>query len=235
MEPHANSPDSDLSASRADTDEVNTEHLAPLARFQFAADAGFFAEELKIRHSIPATVKLEENFEAVVGQWSVTYVLAVPVEQADEARPRLRQVIEESQSGNDAGVAAGLDRAPEPNVETNEDGESTFRLDAPDTGAGFHIPGWVILLVISCGAVFLSRSPPDKNPEPLPQDAPARLTDEQLFFRELFSASSEPWIRKTADGGRQEISFDQSAGTIRIREDTDGDGSFEIDRRVPLE
>ena len=229
MEPHANSPDSELPAS--DAEGVDTDHLAPLARFQFAADAGFFADELKNQHSIKATVKLEENFEASAGQWSVGYVLAVPVEQVDEATPRLRQLIEESRS-DDYG---GLGRPAVPPVETDEDEDSTFRPDAPDTGSGFHIPGWVILLVISCGAVVLFKSRPEKNPAPVPQDAPAQLTDEQLFFRELFSTSPEPWIRETGDGGRQEISFEERTGTMRIREDTDGDGSFEIDRRVRLE
>jgi hypothetical protein len=233
MEPHANSPDSELPAS--DAEEVDTDHLAPLARFQFAADAGFFADELKNQHSITATVKLEENFEASAGQWSVGYVLAVPVDQADEATPRLRQLIKESQSDDYGGLAEELDRPATPPVETDEDGDSTFRPDAPDTGSGFHIPGWIILLVISCGAVVLFKSRPENPPVPVSQDAPAQLTDEQLFLRELFSTSPEPWVRETADGGRQEISFDESTGTMRIREDTDGDDSFEIDRRVQLE
>jgi|GEM_PF-2659332 hypothetical protein len=233
MEPHANSPDSELPAS--DAEEVDTDHLAPLARFQFAADAGFFADELKNQHSIKATVKLEENFEASAGQWSVTYVLAVPVEQADEAIPRLRQLIEDSQPNEFGGPGIADDRPAAPPIEADEDGDSTFRPDAPETGSGFHIPGWVLLLVISCGAVYLFRSRPEKDPAPAPQAASESLTDEQLFFRELLSNSPEPWVRQTEDGGRQEISFEESTGTMRIREDTDGDGSFEIDRRVQLE
>jgi len=235
MEPHANSSDSDLTDANVDGEEVDTDHLAPLARFQFAADAGFFAEELKTQHSIAATVKLEEDFEASAGQWSVAFILAVPVEQADEAIPRLRQLIEESQTGDYEGVADELNRPSAPAGETDDDSESTFRLDATSTGSGFRIPGWVLLLVVSCGAVILFKSRPEEVPQAAPQEAPARLTDEQLFFRQLFSTSSEPWVRETGDGGRQVISFDESSETMRVREDTDGDGSFEIDRRIRLE
>lgn len=213
--------------------EVPDVPFAALARFRFAADAGYFADELQGQFRIPATVRLEESFDTVTAQAVVAFVLSVPVKQTDEAIPRLRELIEAAQTGEYDGVPGGLDGpvAPVPATATLVDADSEASVTVT---AGPRFPSWMFLVLVCAGAVILIQSRQNELVPEAAVDAEAPLTKEQLFLRELLATSPEPWVRETRDGGRQEISLDESTGTVRIRGDSDGDGRFEVDRRIRL-
>lgn len=208
---------------------------AALARFRFAADAGYFADELQAQFSIRTTVQLEENFDATTGQSLVAFVLAVSPELADEAIPKLRQLIETAQTGEYDGLPGGLDGPAAPvSAVSATDGE-TFEAQPVAVRPSARVPSWLFLLIVCAGAVALLATQRQQAPAEGPaEDAAAELTDEQVFLRELIAASPEPWVRESPDGRRQEVSLDKSTGSIRLREDGDGDGVYEIDRRIPL-
>lgn len=239
MEPHTNSAgnnsEDDSQEFAAPDAEGGTDgvHLAPLARFRSAADAGFFADEMLSRWSISATVTLEESFEATNGQWVVSYVLGVPFDQADEATPRLRQLIEDAQKQDLENEPGSLDH-PEPEMTADPDEpDAEFQIEPQRIGSGFGVPSWMLLLLACAGAIILIQARQGANP---PELAPAdQLTDDEAFLHQMLAVSPEPWVRETKSGGRQEISLDSRSNTMRIREDADGDGAFEIDRRIRIE
>ena len=209
---------------------------AALARFRFAADAGYFADELQARFSIRATVQLEENFDATTGQSLVAFVLAVSPELADEAIPRLRQLIETAQVGEYDGLPGGLDGPAAPVSTPSGTDDETFDTEPVAARSSSGVPSWLFLMVVCIGAASLLATQRPQAPAAGPADnAAAEPTDEQVFLRELLAASPEPWVRESPDGGRQEVSLDKSTGSMRLREDGDGDGVYEIDRRIRLE
>ena len=219
----------------AETEAPDLGPQAALAGFGSAADAGYFADELQAQFGITANVSLQESYEATTGQSVMAYVLSVSPELADETLPKLRQLVEAAQAG-DYEELAGEDSAPavqDHAAAVQED--ETFRVE-PEVGATRGgVPSWLFLLVVCAGAAALVISIKQQQGAVAEEEQAAPLTDEQVFLRELLSASPEPWVRDTPDGGRQEVSLDESTATMRFREDTDGDGSFEIDRRIRLQ
>lgn len=223
----------------ADTEAPELGPQAALARFRFAADAGYFADELQAQFGITANVQLEENSDPTTGQSLVAFILSVTPELADETIPKLQQLIEAAQAGEYDGMPGGLDAPAAPvsaAAPSNATGDETFQV-GDDTGTPRpRIPSWLFLLVVCAGAVALMISMKQQQQgQAAAEDQAAPLTDEQVFLGEMLAVSAEPWARTTPDGGRQEVSLDESTGTMRYREDTDGDGSFEIDRRIRLE
>src|SRR3972149_10277819 len=68
--------------------DVNSHDTAPLvriARFQSAAEAGYFADALRRAEKVPAEVAVDEEREAMHGSWSVRFTLLVPEPWAEFA------------------------------------------------------------------------------------------------------------------------------------------------------
>lgn len=73
------------------------EPLRSIARFTNAAEAGFFAHTLLFAEEIPATIRAEDNFDAVGGYWSTRYHLEVPERLAATAARTLQSLVERSE------------------------------------------------------------------------------------------------------------------------------------------
>ena len=77
--------DASIPSRYAGSGEESSGVWAPIARFLNAAEAGYFAHELKLMRNIPVTLRAEDDFDAVSGNWSTGFVLAVPEVWAERA------------------------------------------------------------------------------------------------------------------------------------------------------
>lgn len=224
-------PDSQAVVSTAPS-SGREEPMAPIARFHNVAEAGYFAHELMLQADIPATVNMDESFEALGGYWSTRFLLSVPRSQVEAATHRLQRLIERTELEEPAEFEeAGLDESV-PSAETSQlsppgaqsatawDG----RVEPPDEEeGGVH---WVpIVLTLAAGsAAFwgfrkLNDAPQPDNNAARPQQAD--LWDELGTF-------SEPWVQDLDNGeGVRKLWIDRRQGTLVIREDLNGDGNFE--------
>ena len=76
--------------------------LTAIARFNNAAEAGYFAHEMHTEAGITARVMTEDDFDAVGGVWSTRFLLVVPRDQAGPALAVLRHQLEEPDDMTDS-------------------------------------------------------------------------------------------------------------------------------------
>jgi hypothetical protein len=69
-----------------------------IARFLNAAEAGYFAYELKLSRNIPVKLGAEEELEPVSGHCSTSFVLSVPQVWAEKAAKTLQELVRETDS-----------------------------------------------------------------------------------------------------------------------------------------
>jgi hypothetical protein len=77
---------------------ASVQDWTPIARFLNAAEAGYFAHELKLSRNIPVTLRAEEDFDAVSGHWSTGFVLSVPQAWAENAAMTLQELVRQTDS-----------------------------------------------------------------------------------------------------------------------------------------
>ncbi len=94
-----------------------------IARFLNAAEAGYFAHELKLLKNIPVTLSAEENLDALSGHQATGFVLSVPQIWAEPAARTLTELVQQTESEDDwpdpvseAARLRGLARWPKPGV-----------------------------------------------------------------------------------------------------------------------
>lgn len=199
--------------------------FVPLARFQNSAEAGYFAHELTHRHGMAARVTAEENFDAIRGFWATRFVLSVPEEIADTATARLNDLIAESEA--DEGGETAVSSWRRPAEETALPDETPF--ENLEEGGVNWVP--IVLTLAAGSAVFwgvreLNEADPQEVAAPVQQRAP-HLWDELSRF-------SGPWYQRIEGGlGLRILRFDRQRGVAVIREDRDGDGTFERKMELP--
>ncbi len=81
--------------------EADHRRYVPIARFAFAAEAGYFENELVSHLDITTRVLEQPQFDSTAGVWNTWFVLCVPEEHAEEAQTVLRRLIEESEAEED--------------------------------------------------------------------------------------------------------------------------------------
>jgi hypothetical protein len=213
-----------------DGTSLQESQLVSIARFRNAAEAGYFAHELHRESSIHAMVSMDENFDALSGYWSSTFVLSVPEDSAEFALHTLQQMMEH---------ADPEDTPFDTEIERDQVAPATSR-DAwmQETYDDFASPpeessnvNWVpIVLTLAAGSVaFWGVRAMEAQP---PQAGVAAAGDrDRPDVWNLLSQPKRPWVQQL-DKGRRELRFDPVRREGIISEDLDGDGQFESQFRV---
>ncbi len=206
--------------------------MTPIARFSSAAEAGYFAHELRDGDGIPTRLTLEEQFDAIGGHWAVRYVLAVPTESAEAAAARLSELVQQS-AGEEfedplpPGLTADAASARLHGLESREE-----FLDEPEPIASSGV-NWVpIVLTLAAGSVafWAARRVPEAPAAPRQGPAPG---GQQIGLWDYIDQHSGVWVQRMENHvGWREMRFDRLHRRVVVREDADGDGVFE--KVIPL-
>ena len=213
-------------------EDVLDDAIVSIARFHNAAEAGYFSHELMLAEEIPSMVKMDEQFDALSGRWSTRFLLLVPERFRENAAEALLRLVEQSNS--------------EDSLE--EETRKTFRVTSEDLehfgdemefdrySAVESRVNWVpIVLTLAAGsAVFWGVRKLQDRPQPHANAAPVGARQQDLWER--LSGFPEPWIQQSEGGERtRSIQFETEGNVVIIREDSDGDGHFEREHRLPRE
>ena len=215
------------SARDADSYEDQTDALLPIARFNNAAEAGYFAHELLRNENIPASVTMSENFDALSGYWSTRFVLSVSEPLVETATICLQELISQSDTDD---IPLETDFSDDDLAQPLEYGnEYDSLIDRPMESIAEEESGvnWVpIVLTLAAGsAVFWGVRTMNAKPRP---EAAAAGREEQADLWNRLTTPSGKWVQPTEDGrGRRELLFDARRRNGVLREDLDGDGRFE--------
>lgn len=192
--------DSPASACAAETDA----RRVMIARFQNGAEAGYFADELYRTTGIETEVMAREHFDAVHAAWSIDYLLLASASEASQGAQALRTLVEDSE-----------DRAEQtcpPEQDRNE------------LSSGMWMP---LILTLAAGSIAcwgVERAEQRPRPPALVDRDPRAPPD----LWHILGATSGPWLQKGADGvGARELTVDPDRQTVLLREDHDGDGTFD--------
>ena len=185
------------------------EPLRAIARFNNAAEAGFFAHTLLFAEEIPASIRAEENFDGVGGYWSTRYHLEVPESQAAAASRRLQAIIDRSEQEDfidDLTPHNPHDVAATPRFAGFDGASSETEYSGMRWGP--------IVLTLAAGSLayfgFRAFQPAIKPRAEIPVGRQKELWDQ-------LSHPSKPWVQKLDGGKRRELEFnaDRSRATIR--------------------
>lgn len=208
-----------------DVECLDNSNMAVVARFQNAAEAGYFAHELGRREEMPVTVALAEDYDGIHGYWSARFHLLVADACAERARSALERLVAESETDElnaredvhaDCGAPIGI--SPFDPI-----GRSTMT-----SGTGSGAVNWVpIVLTLTAGsAAFWGLRQMDHAPRLRQPVVRERAREEDLWSH--FLQSPDPWWQRLENGrGVRELRIDRAHNRIIIREDADGDGFFE--------
>ncbi len=229
-----------------DPDDIAVPRLVRVARFTNAAEVGYFTHELMQRESIHAMISVEEDFDALSGSWSNFFYVSVPESVAELTAISLKNLVEVTDTEQldgieDAGDFVAYDCTDEADTcreiasdsfETSNDPYSSERFDCrPDEFPGGVVErsnvNWVsIVLTIAAGSViFWMVRKLNEQPNMAVLVSPA---GQQRALWDHVSRGPGPWVQQLGNGtGIRELHADHDRELVIIREDTDGDGTFE--------
>ncbi|NOX56226.1 MAG: hypothetical protein GXP27_17640 [Planctomycetes bacterium] len=204
-----------------------------IARFKWAAEAGFFEHELAERLDVPTRILEHSNFDAMAGCWFTWYSLCVPEENAEHAQAVLRELIAEHEEdetdwqseAEPSNVYSAAWPSHHQEVWDPVEQHQGLAAETEPESRSTLIP---ILLTLAAGAAVLwvTRVWPHQQPQAVgPGRGPEPATER--FWQEL-SRWPEPWTQTRRDGrGVRQLEVDPVHQRILLREDADGDGTFE--------
>ncbi|MEX2286282.1 MAG: zinc ribbon domain-containing protein [Planctomycetaceae bacterium] len=217
------SPDDDPGA--ADDERLDESNMTVIARFQNAAEAGYFAHELGRSEEMPVTVALAEDYDGMHGYWSARFHLLVPDVCAERAASALERLVAESESDelsvteethSDSGKPIGISPFGPGGRPTTTSGSEASAVN------------WVpIVLTLTAGSAALwGLRQMDQAPRLRQPVVREGVREEDLWSQ--FLQSPDPWWQRLENGrGIRELRIDRGHSRIIIREDADGDGFFE--------
>lgn len=198
-----------------------------IARFLNAAEAGFFAHTLLSAEEIPASLKAEDDFDAISGYWTARYLLMVPERMAEAATAALQTLVERSENED------FLDAPKEPNELTHVAGETvtvTRFADNPERYSDEDVSTikWgPVMLTLAAGSLALWGLRELQRPH--------RAEPKHGSLWDGISQHVEPWKQDLGNGRRRELQFDRTRNRAIVRE---YDGERKISERefdVPAE
>lgn len=182
-----------------------------IARFQNGAEVGFFADELARQTGLETEVLAREKFDAVHAVWSVDYLLLVDRAEAERAAHILQALVEST--GDEGGD------------------EVESRTPASEIPGGVLVP---LILTLAAGSIAcfgIERI--DHRPRPPALVVGDARKPPELW--ELLKSARGRWVQRLENGtATRELSVDAEQGIAVLREDRDGDGRFEQERRFSL-
>lgn len=198
---------------RDESAATEVEPLRSIARFANAAEAGFFAHTLMFAEEVPATIRAEDNFDAVSGYWSTRYHLEVPERLAATAARTLQSLVERSERED---FVESLTRR---DARREDDGVHSTQFDGFEREGGVRprdgIRWGPIVITLAAGslAFFGLRALKPRADAP-----PGRQQD----LWEQLSRPDRPWVQKLDDRRRREMRFNADRSKAVVRE-YDGD------------
>lgn len=220
--------------SRRFDGEANDEAAEPvvaIARFLNAAEAGFFAHTLLNAEEIPASLRAEDDFDAISGHWSVRYLLMVPERLAESAAAVLQSLVKRSETEDFLVAGNSSNELTQYGVETvpvARFAENANRIPHDEAGT---IKWGPVMLTLAAGSLALWGLRELQRP---PRVEPAGLKHGALW--DDLSESSLPWEQRFPDGRHRELRFDKERNRAVIREyDADDRKISERDFGLPGE
>lgn len=205
---------------------LSGEPTVQVARFNNAAEAGFFADELQDRLQIPVRLRVEENFDALTGYWANRIVLLVPESAGPAAAALLREVLEETEGEEDPTVAAA-GHSPEIDSWSGAGGDPAESVP-PQSGIN-----WVpIVLTLAAGsaAIWGVRK---LNEAPKPNAGPVPVNGREGELWNTLRLPNGGWtLNHDEIPGRRQLRIDARRGLVVIQEDANGDGVYESELRL---
>ncbi len=207
-----------------------------IARFLNAAEAGYFAHELKVLGEFPVKLRAEDDFDAVSGHWSTGFVLSVPTPSAEQATFALQELVSQTEG-----------EAPLPSLADGVGFESDF-LDPhgdPYDSQPFDpypedrefaeespFPWGPIIVTLAAGSLaFWSIRTFWKPARPQPA-APVNAPRDVLWDA-MRTPHGRKWVQFDAAGRQiRELEINPAGTEATIKEDADGDQIFERSRQV---
>ncbi len=186
------------------TDEaaaLDESSLVTVARFGNAAEAGYFADALEAEQSIRTVLTSVDDFDAMKGNWAAVIHLRVAPHDAARAKVALRELLADSSGAGEF------------------DPGSRTRVFGPAMSVG----SWnsiIVSFAAGAGLVFFGLYEFENRVPP-----PGGVRNLDQLVAEL-GAAGEPWVQGLEKGGRRELHA-AKGGDIVLREDRDGDGTFE--------
>ncbi|MBW3543905.1 MAG: hypothetical protein KY476_26960 [Planctomycetes bacterium] len=223
------------SAAPADVEEPSFDFdpsagMTAVARFANAAEAGYFAHELRSLEQMPVTIAAEESFDALSGYWSTRFLLYVSAEQAMRAATLLEQLVADTDADEPHAVEGSFGYAAEaagavPGSRRFERFEQADEFPTP-------LPWVPIVLTLAAGSAVLWGARRLHDP-PRPPAAPINRADTEQWNR--LATPGRPWTLPHENGrGTRELWIDADRDLTVIREDADGDGVFEGQRELKM-
>lgn len=182
-----------------------------IARFANCAEAGYFADELSAGLDTDVEIIPLEDFDSIHGTWSTQFALKVAETEAVAAAQFLRELVDST---------------------TDED-DNIDRLIQAGLVSPPHTAWLPLVLTLAAGSLVywgLVRAEQRPRPPVIVRGPHAAKGPPELWH--ALSASPEPWVQPA--GPRQQarkLEFDPQARTALLREDTDGDGTFDREQR----
>ena len=163
---------------------------APVARFLNAAEAGYFAHELKLAERVPVVITAEESFDAVAGYWTTRFLLCVPEAAALRSAESLQRLVnDEEPEDNSLRTADELVSADTGHRTTDVfDPSRSVRAELAEP-AGV---GWVpLVLTLAAGSAALWAVRRPEGP-PRPPAAPIKRQEAEQWER--LPVPPRPWM-----------------------------------------
>jgi hypothetical protein len=205
--------------------------LAPIARFLNAAEAGYFAHELKLVERLPVVITAEEDFDAVAGYWSTRFLLCVPEANAVTAAEALERLVEDSESDDFVPRRQALDDLEYAGDQTTDVFDPRRRIRA-EISEPVGV-GWVpLVLTLAAGSAAIWGVRRVDEP-PRPPAAPIKRQEAEQWQR--LPVPSRPWTFPHENGrGQRQFWLEADRNRAVLREDANGDGFFEDEQRHEL-
>jgi hypothetical protein len=202
-----------------------------IARFLNAAEAGYFAHELKLLRNIPVTLRAEEDFEALAGHGTTGFVLSVPNVWAEPAARTLTELVNRSESEEDLS-----ERVSE---EAVRDSVPLGRTQAFDPFAredefemGPAIPWVPIVVTLAAGSLAFWGVKTLWEPARPPAPAPVKASRDVLWDV-MRTPQGRKWVQVDPQGQPiRELEIEPAGTAAILREDHDGDQVFEHIERI---
>ena len=203
-----------------------------IARFLNAAEAGYFAHELKLLRNIPVKLQAEDDFDAVSGHWSTRFVLSVPGPWAERAALTLQELVRQTEAEDSLPELAASALEREAFLEADSRPFDPFAegpLFSPQNQVN-----WVpIVVTLAAGSMAIWGIKKLWEPaRPLPAAAPAKAPRDVLWDV-VTTPAGRKWVQSDPAGRPvRDLEINPAGTEATLREDSDGDHVFDRTRHV---
>lgn len=202
-----------------------------IARFLNAAEAGYFAHELKLLKNIPVTLQAEEKLDDLSGHLTTGFVLSVPQVWAEPAARTLTELVHRTESDEElpAPEYEDEDFGPAP-VGRSQAFDPFARED--DFAMGPAIPWVPIVVTLAAGSIAFWSVKTFWQPA-RPQPAAPVKAPGDVLWDVMRTPQGRKWVQYDPNSQAvRELEIERAGTEAILREDADGDHVFERTQRI---